>query len=86
MLTPIFKSLGIPKPTGMFGTWGTDYYKGIVAYPLLDDASARAAAMKGHMYDSKYTISDIKTNLEKMNAREIPQNAADLLKKEYGNN
>ena len=80
MLTPIFKTLGVSKPTGTFGTWSTDYYKGIVAYPLLDDASPRAAAIKGHMYDNKYTIEDVRVNMAKQEARPVVQGTANLLK------
>ena len=40
-----FDDQGIKKPTG---TFYTNYYKGLVAYPIVDDADVRLATVEGH--------------------------------------
>ena len=79
MLKPIFKAAGVSVPTGWTGTYGTDYYKGIVAYPILDDASARAAADEGNLYSPKTSVIDVKENIAMSNAKSYPQGTSQLL-------
>lgn len=57
MLEPFFEKNGIKNPVDF---WGSDQYKGIVAYPILEDASANVAAMEGNLYAPKTGISDVK--------------------------
>ena len=79
-LQNIYKAAGVSTPTGMLGTWTTDFYKGLIAYPILPDASAMAASISGHMYAPKYNITDARTNMSQ--GRYIPEtmSSATLLK------
>ena len=79
MLKPLLKNAKLPGLTGTFGTYGTDYYKGIVAYPILPDASARLAATEGNLYAPKTNIFDVKTNIAKQQSNKAMQNTAQFL-------
>lgn len=79
LLKPFFAASKLPMPTGMLGTYGTDYYRGIIAYPILEDASVTAAALKGNVYDKKVDINTIRTNMATQSGNLFPQGGANLL-------
>ena len=78
-LTKVYKAAGVSKPTSMFGTWGTDYYKGIIAYPIRETASINAAANKGNVFYPKigYDTSKVLLNAQSF-GRKIPQGSAQI--------
>lgn len=79
-LSPIYKQAKVNVPTGWFGTYGTDYYKGITIIPIKDDASAIAAANKGNVFTPKIQIGDIQENMEtQVMGRYIPMQGSSQL-------
>lgn len=76
MLEPFFEQSNLPVPTNFFGN---DFYKGIVAYPIMSDAPAKAKAIEGHLYSPKIDISTVKSHISKSNAKPVYQNSAQLL-------
>lgn len=50
------------QPLGSWYTGGETWYKGMIAYPLKDNASAGVAAQHGNVYNAKMTIPQIKIN------------------------
>ena len=63
----------LPSMTNFFGT---DYYKGLVAYPIMEDASARISAMKHNIYAPKTNINTVKANMTKFKGKNLPQNSS----------
>lgn len=79
-LTKVYKEAKVDKPTTL-GTWGTDYYRGIIAYPIRETASINAAANKGNVFSPKVTLDTSRTLLDAFTkGRDVPQNSAELLK------
>lgn len=84
MLGGIYKTAKVASPTGWTGGgWSTDYYKGLVAIPIHEDASAMTAADEKHLFTNKYSITDVRTNMAKQQyGKQIPQSysSSSLLK------
>ena len=80
MLDPFLQAHNLPTLTGSFGTWTTDYYKGLVAYPIMEDASIRAGALENHLYSDKIHIDTAKTNMNVAGGRNVIPNSAQFLK------
>lgn len=80
-LEKVYKAAGVSKPTTM-GTFLTDYYKGIIAYPIRETASIIAAANKGNVFTPKIDLETARirmnTELQGMN---VPTGTAQLLTK-----
>lgn len=79
-LLAVYKAAKVDAPTSMFGT---DYYKGIIAYPIRETAAIIAAANKGNVYAPKVDIGTIRQNLNVQSQEgSIPQGTASLLNKQ----
>ena len=77
-LKAVYTAAKVEAPVS-FGTWGTNYYKGLIAYPIRETASISAAANKGNVFDQKTNINTSKALLEsQMTGRNI-QGSANLL-------
>lgn len=74
-LTNVYKAAKVTPPTGWFNMFD-DYYKGMIAIPIDEDASTKASANKGNVYDKKITLNTIEEN---MAAKPIPQGTSQLL-------
>lgn len=75
MLGSIYTNAKVKSPTGWTGGgWSTDYYKGLVAVPIYEDASAMVAANENHLFANKYSINDVRANMATQQyGRQIPQ-------------
>ncbi len=79
-LTKVYEEAKVEKPTRL-GTWMTDYYRGIIAYPIRTEASIIASANKGNVFTAKTTLDTSKSLLNAaVQGREIPQNTSELFK------
>lgn len=82
LIDPYLESVKLEK---MPSTFSSKFYKGIVAYPLLNEAPAIAASIENNLYAQKSDMITAMKNLELLHGKNVPQGSAQALKSQNGN-
>jgi hypothetical protein len=82
MVDPYLKEI---KLDGMPSPLTSKYYKGLVAYPLLNTASAIAASIENNLYAPQSNLITAKQNLELLQGSSLQSGSAYLLNSQNGN-